>query len=332
MGWLIAAAVLLAGVDSHAQGTQRPAPTTLVIYAVDPVAGTAVKLSRAEVYVDVWGSGETYSLQPDGNAVRVPLQPGWQCSIDAGWCGGLFHFGGRITLRADGYEAVASDHFEWLKGPGDRTSIRFPGGRTVPIAGGRTEVVTIPLRRPIARQLRIVDRAGRPVSDAKITIRETLARTNHCGVPEGETLFEGPVGADGGVPLPEGQREFSVSVWKPHFAYVPRTPYVSDWLDGRFDSPDAVITIEKMERRTLQLEVRHSDGTPAVVRLMGSWAAGCMFSGVPIGKTDQRGRLTLEEFYPEEFSNIGVEVPGGATWLFDPRKERWSGFRVITLK
>ena len=208
----------------------------------------------------------------------------------------------------------------------------FPAAVQVPIAGGRTEVVTIALRRPVARRLRILDRGVRPISDAKITIRETLARTNHCAFPEGETLFEGPVGADGGIPLPEGQREFSVSVWKPHYDYVPRTPYVSDWLDGRFDSPAPVITMEKLERRTLQLELRHPDGTSAVVQVMGNWAAGCMYSGVTIGKTDQRGRLTLKEFYPEEFSGIGVEAPGGATWLFDPRKERWSGFRTVTLK
>ena len=53
---------------------------------------------------------------------------------------------------------------------------------------------------------------------------------------------------------------------------------------------------------------------------------------IPIGNTDQRGRLKIEEFYPEEFSEVGVESAGAAQWLFDPREEKRTGRRVFYLK
>ena len=327
---VVATAALLATCVHAWRVVQRAPSTTVVIYAVDPVSGTAVDLSGAEVYVDVWGHGEIYQLKPEGNAVRIPLHPGWQCTVDPGWCGGLFMFAGRVTIRAEGYEAVTSDHFPWLKTARDETLIRFPGGRTARITTGATEVVTIPLRRPMPRRLRLLDPAGAPVTDARVTIRELLARTNHCGVPEGEQLFHGAPAADGTVPLPQGQREYSISLWKRHHRSNPKPR--EGWIDGRFDAAETTITIEPMEKRPLELEVRHADGRPALVQVVGNWATGCMYSGVPIGKTDQMGRLTIEEFYPEEFSEVGVESVGGATWLFDPRKEKWPGRRVFYLK
>lgn len=326
----IAAAVLLSASVQSSSSAQRAPSTWLVIYGVDPVSGTAVDLAAAEIYVDVWGHGETYQLKPVGNAVRIPLDPGWQCTVDPGWCDGRFRFDARITIRGEGYEAVASDHFRWLTTARDKLQIQFPGGRTVRIVTGATQVVTIPLRRPIARRLRLVDAAGTPVTDATITIRGLLARTNHCAFPEGEQLFHGPPAADGTVPLPQGQREFSIGVRKPHHRFHPKPRH--GWIDGRFDAPETTITIEPMEKRRLELELRHADGRPALAQVVGNWAEGCMYSSVPIGETDQRGRLTTEEFYPEEFSDVGVESAAARLWLFDPRKEKWSGRRVFYLK
>ena len=133
--------------------------------------------------------------------------------------------------------------------------------------------------------------------------------------------------------LPEGQREFSVAVFKPHhkFAVRPEDARLSE-TDGRFDAPESILTMVPLVRRSLRLELRNHDGTPLVARVFGSLADGCSWSGVPLGTSDARGRFDLEEFYPEEFSDIGVERPGSFEWLFDPRKERWPGRRVFYLK
>lgn len=328
MAWLIAAVVLV-GLDSTAQGTQRPASTTLVIYAVDPVAGTAVNLSSAELYIDPWGGGETYKVQPRGSEVRIPLDVRWPCSQDSGWCSGHV-LDARITLRADGYEHVRSDHFPWLRGSGDAAVVRFGGGLERRIESGKVVTLTVPFRRPTARRLRVVDSAGNAITDARIMIRELLSQTNHCGWPEGTTAFEGKADSDGRVALPPGQVEFWVRVSKPHHVVVPTPRYDLNWITGRFDALESRIVLRPMRRRPLHLEFRNSDGTPAVVDVEAT-GMGCGAPGL-LGRSGPDGRFSLAEFYPEDVVSVFVRGNGQWRWSLDPRTEQWKGRRVITLK
>ena len=329
MGWLIAAGVLLVGFDSSGQGTQGPVPATLVIYAVDPVAGTAVNLSAAEIYVDPWGGGETYKVQPRGSEVRIPLDARWPCSQDPAWCS-WHDLDARITLRADGYEHIRSDHFPWLNGSGDTTVLRFPEGLERRIEPGKVMTLTVPFRRPTARRLRVIDAAGHPITDAGIMIRELLSLSNHCGGPEGTTVFEGKTDSGGQVVLPPGQVEFWVRVLKPHHVVVPTPRYDLDWIIGRFDAPESRIVLRPMVRRALDLEFRNADGAPASVKV---WAigTGCGAAGL-LGTSDVNGRLSIADFYPEEITHLYVGENGNWRWDLDPRKEQWQGRRVVTLK
>jgi len=43
-------------------------------------------------------------------------------------------------------------------------------------------------------------------------------------------------------------------------------------------------------------------------------------------------QVTISDFYPKEFSDVGVRWSGRQVWLFEPRKEQWAGRRVFYLK
>src|SRR5688500_18454921 len=93
-------------------------PATLILRAVDTDSGRPVPLAAAELYVDVWGGDDPIPLTPRGNEVRVPLGRYWLCAQVPVFCMEMY-VAGRITIRARGYAALASDRFTWTGGADD---------------------------------------------------------------------------------------------------------------------------------------------------------------------------------------------------------------------
>jgi hypothetical protein len=319
-----------------ASPTQDRPPAALVVRAVDAESGNPVNLSSAEIYVDVWGTGETYRLKTRGNEVDIPLGVDAPCRLDKGWCDGAFTFEGRITLRADGYEPIASDQFQWLKAGVDDTRIRFPGPVLRTIRPGTRQSLTLTFRRAGTRVLRFVNRHDRPVAGVRVTVRELLARTNHCGAPEGVTLLERTTGPSGILELPAAQTEFAVTAHKPHHVVVGARSPNGDGVDGRFESPENRIVLRPLVRRPLNLRFLKTDGSPAgEIEIFASSAlCACGLCDGPLGKADAAGQFVKTDFYPEEFASvyIGGPAPPDRQWEIDPRKERWRGTKVVTLK
>jgi hypothetical protein len=323
---------------------QAAQPAALIITAVDAETREPVPLTAVELYIDPWGGGETYQLKPHGSEVRVPVDDGWLCATHNSWCAYNGPLDARITLRAGGYEAISSDHFSWPRpGPkppapaganpnspgGAPAKIRFPGPLLRTMWPGVVQRLTVPFRRPRPRVLRIVDPAGTPIAGTPVSIRELLARTNHCGATEGTELSTASTGPGGEVPLPSGQLEFSIGIHKPHHVVHPRYRIYPTELDGRFDEPETVITLKPLTRRPLRLAFRNADGSPAQVEVKGIPRWSCSGPPWPVGKSGADGRLSVDEFYPDEFSELFV---GEGRWVLDPRKESWAGRRVVTLK
>ena len=341
-------AVLLAILVAPLNSQTTPAPATLILRAVDADTGGAVVLTAAELYVDVWGGDEPVKLSVRGDEVSVQLGRDQLCVWAPVWCRDQ-SVTGRITVRADGYAAIASDLFPWI-GSHEQgaqfgialdhpTTVRFPGNGARRVRPGAVQSLTLRFRRPLARELRVVDTAGRPIPDASVTVTETHARSNHCGVPEGPRRFEGRTTVDGIVKLPGDDVEWTVSVGKQHHQFVPRRvgpgKCVTD-IQGRLPAGTTTAVLRRLHRRPLDLQFRNRDGSPAVVEV-NAMPGACDCCGAcsgPLGKTDAEGRFVKTDFYPDEWSEIFVNgaTPGERRWSIDPRRERWTGTKRVVFE
>jgi hypothetical protein len=174
--WIYVAALCLAA------GEQTPSPRTeLVIRAVDE-AGAPVRLTRADVYFDVWGGADVTHLPHDETSVRVHLDREGACQLEP-WTCNWETFSARVILEARGLAPISSDLFDWMNAAGplsENTSravtIRFPGAAALRIRPGSRRDITLTFRRKQPRSIRLVDRSGAPVADAVVKVLQTANR------------------------------------------------------------------------------------------------------------------------------------------------------------
>ena len=145
MLWIWVATFCLAG---GAQ-TGQP-PTELVIRAVDE-SGTAVRLTRTDVYFDVWGGDDVTRIPHDRSSVGIGLDRAAACVLEPALCANHPTFGARILLEAEGLAPVSSDLFDWMNEPAAGSpprsvTVRFPGAAPLRIAAhpNRRQTVTLP--------------------------------------------------------------------------------------------------------------------------------------------------------------------------------------------
>jgi hypothetical protein len=321
--------VLLVVIALLGATAQTPAPTELVIHAVGP-AGQPLTISGAELYLDYWGSGDTVVLPTSGATVRVPLGRDWLCREHPDLCEAGY-LAARIVLRATGYASIASDRFAWIgsiEDPNDfanRASqparVRFPTQDPWVFHAGTSRVVTMTFRRAEPRRLKLVDQSGKGVPGATVTVIELMARSNHTGHPEGPVVVQrARTDERGMVAVPDADLTYAFRVAKSHHQLIGDVDGV---LEMRLTAPITRVPLRRLARRPLRLAFvgRPVDVAKIPVRAcVINCSSGEACCG-PLGETDAQGRLTIEDFYPDEFES--VFVPGEGTtrrWEIEPRK------------
>jgi hypothetical protein len=326
---------------SIAGAVQSPQRTELVIRAVDET-GAPVRLTRADVYVGSWGGGTVSRLGHEGGAVRIGLDRAAACSLEPALCANHPVFSARLLLAAEGLAPISSDLFEWMKepaSPNDRPppiTIRFPGAAPLSVSAGTRRDVTLKFRRPQARTLRLVDRGGRPVPDARVTVKNFHADTNHMGFFEGDRLLENQrTDARGALTIPDGDVVYGIEVHKPHWEIVRPAPRTwPNQFRQRIDGPLLAVVMRRHAQRPLLLTFQRGGVTVAnldvhacVVPCGGGGCCG------RLGTTGKTGDLRVNDFYPEEYDRVYVPAKNDESksiWEIDPRKPR-TGRTIVNL-
>ena len=319
------AAFLGALVVSLALSGQSPAPapaTELRIRVRPPADHTGpVRLRHAQLLLAGWGytvevplvhryeAGELVVSVPLGRTVWPPRG----APPDFAY----------VYLEFDDFVPVRSERFYWLGGTAytdgsekwetvTAVQFRFRGGDTVRVREGQRRDVSLQVRRPVSKQVRIVDQRGRPFSGITVDGGVFWSMANHCGYPGGlKQLFANRrPDAAGVLPVPDGDVEYGFRLEGDHHgSIVGAEPHDPTFLTAFIDKPELLVRVRRHRRVPLNVRVSIG-GTPAAgVMVRGSRRAGCMNTTVPLGRTDDDGVLRLPDFYPEEYE--GVCIDGG---------------------
>ena len=316
-----------------AAGEQKlPSRTELVIRAVDE-AGAPVRLTRADVYFDVWGGADVTHLPHDETSVRLHLDREGACQLEPGICANWPTFSARVILEARGLAPISSDLFDWMNEPDPSIdsphpiTIRFPGAAPMRIRPGSRRDVTLTFRRKQPRSIRLVDPSGAPVADAMVNVWNVFARSNHNGFPEGDVLVEkGRTDADGRLAVPDGDIEYSFLIAKRHWEAVgPNADTFLNQVVTRVSGATQTIVLRRHTRRPLLLKFLR-EGQPVIGLEVSACVTPCGGACCgTLGTTDAAGHLTVRDFYPEEYDRVLVptkEDQYKSIWEIDPRKLR----------
>src|SRR5512144_639240 len=74
-------------------------------------SGKMLRLSRAELYLDIWGHGNNVTLLQNERGVRLPLDRSWPCSAWQVVCDPNALWSARLIMMAEGYAPVTSRVF-----------------------------------------------------------------------------------------------------------------------------------------------------------------------------------------------------------------------------
>jgi hypothetical protein len=317
--------------------------TELRIHPQDE-SGRTLMLSRAAVYLDIWGDGHSVALEQNEHGVKLPLDPAWACSAWPETCGRNVLWGARLILHAEGYAPVTSRTFMLLgtqshdanppAGLVDTVNIELEGIPAVSLKDGETKEIMVPFRRAAPRSLRLVDRKGTPLTHVPVIDSLLFAQSNHCGAVEGETLLEGKTDESGVIQIPDVAGECAFTIFGDHYALqesrISESPIVAI---RRLQAPITTIVLRALEKRdVLKLEFTNG-GIPLVgLQLMSCRDHACGAScGKIEGETDKKGRVLLKEYYPEEVLLILQDHSGKVYWkehVPTPNKSGWTKVEI----
>ncbi|HWP83832.1 MAG TPA: hypothetical protein VNN17_01460 [Terriglobia bacterium] len=308
-----------------ALGAQNAA-TELRIHPADE-AGQPARLSKAELYLDVWGGGERIALAPDEAGVRVPLDRSWLCSERPALCQDQY-VEGRVLLQAQAFAPVVSGSFLWMgsvETPGEEprtvVTVTFLNGAWMSVAQGESKQLTIPLRRPRPRKLRFVNPAGEPVAGVRVRASLLLAASNPCGSVEGEPLAEGLSDAAGEFIFPDADAVYSFELAKAHHALAdPQEPDQNMRIIGAPSGPVSTVVLRELEKRPLQFRITGGENLAGLQLSACRTACSCGACCGTLGESDDQGRIDIEDFHPEEYERLTLtDREGRQVWQSAPR-------------
>ncbi len=304
-----------------------------------------LRLSRVEVYLDIWGHGNLVPLVQNERGVKLPLDRSWPCSAWSEVCTQNALWGARLILQAEGYAPVTSLQFYPLgtqslatgnpTTPVDTVVVKFEGIPEVRIREGETKELVLPFRRPVPRKVRVVDEHGNPVTGVRLWNQLLFAQSNHCGAVEGDMLVQGETDASGELKLPDvnGECAFSMEDLRHYSLQGSRRAVVPIVAIRQLQAPITTIVLRALEKRSvLQLEFTDNGPPAANLQLITCYnvacGAGC---GTVEGETDQNGRVLLKDYYPEEMYLILRDHSDKVIWQGNVPASASSGWTKIEI-
>ena len=295
-----------------------PAQATEVHVHIKAPAGhqSPVAIRKAELLLAWWGDTAIVPLQTRVEkgevTVLLPLGPDvWRSAH------GQPPDFGYVYLEFADFVPVRSERFHWLGGYGpdgvstaSEIRLRFPGGEAVVVREGEQRDVSVPLRLPSPRQLRLLDTNDRPVTDVTVDGWVFWSDHNHCGVLSGKQSVMAGIrpDADGVVPVPDGDIEYAFAFRGNRHLSVegPR-----DFFTMTFVSPEQLVRIRRHRSVALRIRVTREGKPSADVPVGAAAPAACGNGTGLLGRTDARGVLVIPEFYPDEVEAICIANRSG---------------------
>jgi hypothetical protein len=276
--------------------------------------GESVSITSAQLLVSAWGVSEQYDLPVQGNIVRLDLEKTRPEFADR-----FADEKGYLYIKTDGYAPLISQGFTW-PAPGQTTVIDFRNLRRVTIALGTAARLDVTLRRPVSRQIRLVDGANRPVAGAEVQSAAHWDTPNHCGFLNGmDVVAKGVTNAAGGLEVPDidGNHAFILLSTRMVFADADST-FPAGGRHGLVTSLTRVATtlrVRRYQRRRLVLDVVSNKRPVAGAILWGDMGLGVCGAGYgALATADSLGRIRIDDFYPEMWTSF---------WVCADRKQVW---------
>ena len=332
-----AAALLFFVLAAPAQGA------LLRLHAVGP-DGHPVDVEMAQVLLVAWGGTRVVDLPVYGDLVFVDLSHSWLASQ---WPRDHDTAGAYLFLAARGLAPVRSDRFQWIgaygETPGEtasRAEIRFPGNGAVTVEPGAAEDLSVRLRRPMERRLRLVDGDGQPMAGLGVSLSMFWSRSNHCGAlasarhhPLGHAVSD----AEGRVPVPDG--DFELALEFDPGPYWPDHPDATDYLPPtiitRLTAEETTLIFHRFEPRQYEVRITRRGQHARDVQLVGCVArCPCGACCGSLASVDQGvARLgAAEPFYPEATREILVYEEAGKTILWRSDSVQWPDDGILEIE
>jgi hypothetical protein len=298
----------------------RAVAQTSVSLAFQNAAGEPVPITRAQLLVTAWGVSEQHDLPYEGNVVRLDLAGTRPTFAD-----GISDTRGVVYVKADGYTPILSQAFAWPTSSAPSV-IDFRNRQRVVVAQNMQAALTVMMRRPIERRIRVVDGSGRAMAGIKLEAAAYWNAPNHCGFLNGrDVLLSEVTPADGTLDVPDVDGSYAISVRDPVIVFTDkRIPVGSRGSDVVLTLTSALTTlhVRRYRREVLNVDiVDNGQPLPGAVLWADVGLGVCGAGYGPLATADAQGRVQVDDFYPEEWSTFWVCADRKQVWVL-PEKSR----------
>jgi hypothetical protein len=305
----VVAIVTLLTLVIHSRATAQ----TTVAVTFQGAAGEPVPITSAQLMVTAWGTSERHDLPFAGNVVHLDLD-----ATRPNFADHMSDTRGVVYVKADGYAPITSQAFAW---PGKNTAsvINFRNSQLVLVAKGNTARLSVTMRRPIPRRIRLVDESGRAVAGIRLEAGAYWRSPNHCGFLAGrDVLVTGETSADGTLEVPDvdGAHAFQLQARLTKFSERSDDGWPGMDLVRVLTSAETTLQVHTYRRQPLALEILNN-GTPLPGAVLWSdMALGvCGAGSGTLATADAGGRIQVDDFYPEFWVRYGICADHKPVWV-----------------
>ena len=205
--------------------------------------------------------------------------------------------------------------------------IRFTRGAAT-IRSGATATLVLPLAPARSTVVQLVDEALHPLSGMNVTAWVFGSTSNHCGsLVATDSLGTTTSDGAGRIELPSGDFEHTLVLGDDAYVFASRRSesYARGRLIQRLDGDTTRILLYHLPVVRLELVVTERGSPVQGLTLRAKLAdCGCGACDGPLETTDARGRILIEQFRPDEWSEVELrDGEGRVRWSGTPLD--WSG-------
>lgn len=211
-------AYLLLFVASFLIGTKVfSAEPTLLHLDLQDGNGQQVQAAHATLVLVVGNYVDKLPLDISPDGVDVKLDASW---LRANWPGGHSQLKNLdrayVYLKAEGFAPVVSSPINWMGsqsgGFGKDVVVSFPGSKVAIVSKGRKLSLTVNLRRPNERFVKLWDGKGKPLPGVKVRSYIYWSKSEDGKLNGADLLGEGISDDTGRVPIIDGDFTYAIQV------------------------------------------------------------------------------------------------------------------------